>query len=295
MLSLCKSAPKTTTATETTFVAAATTADAAPRSDKIVLVPRERLFVSEPDPRMFGNDSNPPKGQRTGWNNENWLKSRFHFSFAEYNHGPSNFGVLRVMNDDLVQPKRGFGTHPHRDMEIITYIVDGKLTHKDSMGTEETIGRGSIQFMTAGTGIRHSEHNLEPSTPLRFVQMWVTPRKRGLRPNYGSMIGDQAAAERRKNQWAQVVSDAAGKVKADVQINQDCNMFVTELSPGSAAPPFNIQDGRQVYMLCLEGSASMGGQEIRRHDAAKIDGGLSLDLLAGQEGAYVLLVEMARG
>merc|ERR1719310_477724 len=142
-------------------------------SGSLVKVPHESLFVSEPNPRWFGNGGNTPN--KPGWTNENWLKSRFHFNFAEYSHGPDSFGVLRVMNDDLVQPDRGFGMHPHRDMEILTYIVDGFLTHKDSMGTEETIGRGSIQFMTAGTGIRHSEHNLQTSTPLRFVQMWITP------------------------------------------------------------------------------------------------------------------------
>ena len=81
--------------------------------------------------------------------------------------------MLRVLNDDLVQPARGFGTHPHRDMEICTYVVEGSLSHQDSMGTEETLGRGSIQFMTAGTGVRHSEHNLATDKPLRFIQMWI--------------------------------------------------------------------------------------------------------------------------
>ena len=99
-------------------------------------------------PAWFGNpgNENNPK-----WTNANWLKSRFHFSFAEYNDPKnSNFGVLRVMNDDLVQPSRGFGTHGHREMEICTYVVHGELTHKDSMGTQESLGKGSIQFMTAG-------------------------------------------------------------------------------------------------------------------------------------------------
>merc|ERR1719263_1909714 len=124
------------------------------------------LFITEPDPRMFGNG--PNERSNAAWTNENWLKSRFHFSFAEYHdRSRSNFGVLRVLNDDLVQPARGFGTHPHRDMEIVTYVVRGSLTHKDSMGTSETLGRGSIQFMTAGTGIQHSEHNLDPSADLR--------------------------------------------------------------------------------------------------------------------------------
>ncbi len=103
------------------------------------------------------------------WTNSNWLKSRFHFSFAEYSSRHNqDFGVLRVMNDDLVQPNRGFGTHPHSDMEIITYIVEGELTHKDSMGTEETLGRGAIQFMTVSVSISKITRKILPLTSVCF-------------------------------------------------------------------------------------------------------------------------------
>lgn len=256
-------------------------------------VPGDELFVSEPDPRMFGNAANPPAGK--GWTNWNWLKSRFHFSFAEYYDGPSNFGVLRVMNDDLVQPQRGFGTHPHRDMEIITFVVDGSLTHKDSMGTAETLGRGSVQFMTAGSGVSHSEHNFEDETPLRFIQSWIVPRERHLPPNYGSMVGDAAAAASRRNQWAHVVSDVRRREAATpVQINQDCNVFVTELDTGAASPTLNIQSGRQAYVLAVEGAATLpGGVQLERHDAAKVWGELALECRAGDQGAMVLVFEMA--
>jgi len=225
------------------------------------VVPRERLFVSQPPPHLFGNAENPsPKEARAqGWNNDNWLKSRFHFSFAEYRQGPGNFGVLRVMNDDLVQPARGFGAHGHSNMEIITFVVDGFLTHKDSMGTEETLGRGSVQFMTAGSGVRHSEHNLDKERPLRFIQSWVTPRRSGLNPNYGSMVGDQVAAEARRQRWAQLVGDVAAGSKAPVLINQDCNVFITELSPGANAPALHVAADRQAYMLCVEGGADAAG------------------------------------
>jgi len=137
----------------------------------------------------------------SSWTNKNWLMSRFHFSFAEYNNPQnSNFGVLRVMNDDLVQPKRGFGEHPHRDVEICTYIVEGALTHQDSIGTPpETLSRGSVQFMTAGKGVSHSEHNLSPTDPLRFIQIWITPNQHSLKPAYGSSMGNE---EKRKNQWS---------------------------------------------------------------------------------------------
>jgi len=202
--------------------------------------------------------------------------------------------VLRVLNDDLVQPSRGFGMHPHRNMEIITFVVDGSLTHKDSMGTEETLGRGSIQFMTAGSGIMHSEHNLDSNRPLRFIQSWVVPRSQGLRPNYGSMLGDDAAAENRKNQWSHVVSDVkSGNNRAPVQINQDCNVFVAELDSGVEPPALEIVAGRQAYLLIVEGSVMLGRVHFAQHDAGQLCGGQELSLKAGDAGAMVLLFEMA--
>jgi len=184
------------------------------------------LFVSQPDPMHFGNPKNEKNSQH--WTNENWLKSRFHFSFAEYSAaGNQRFGVLRVMNDDLVQPDRGFGTHPHNNMEIVTYIINGELTHKDSMGTCETLGRSSVQFMTAGTGVQHSEFNLNKTNPLRFIQMWIDPRQRGLKPNYGSMIGNE---ENIKNKIGHLVSDVNHNIQTPVKVNQDVNIFVSVIS-----------------------------------------------------------------
>jgi len=115
-------------------------------------IPCGLLAISEPNPMWFGNPVN--ENEDPFWTNSNWLKSRFHFSFAEYNNPRNrNFGILRVMNDDLVQPHRGFGEHPHSNVEIATYIVEGELSHKDSMGTQETLKRGAIQFMSAGKGM----------------------------------------------------------------------------------------------------------------------------------------------
>eukprot|EP00403_Amphidinium_massartii_P027629 CAMPEP_0178404688 /NCGR_PEP_ID=MMETSP0689_2-20121128/18014_1 /TAXON_ID=160604 /ORGANISM="Amphidinium massartii, Strain CS-259" /LENGTH=323 /DNA_ID=CAMNT_0020025683 /DNA_START=68 /DNA_END=1040 /DNA_ORIENTATION=- len=272
----------------------AAAAAASEGSGTVAVVPREKLFVSEPDPRMFGNERNPSAG--AGWTNGNWLKSRFHFSFAEYFNGPGQYGVVRVLNDDLVQPMRGFGTHPHRDMEIITFIVEGELTHQDSMGTKETLGKGSVQFMTAGTGVRHSEHNLQKAAPLRFIQTWVVPRSRGLRPNYGSFSGcTLPAAEARRNRWAHLVADveAEGDNEAPVRINQDCNMYAMELEPGLTSPPLEIRHDRQAYMLCMEGDIVGGlrNKQLRRHDAAELKGDLQLRLTSGKDGAFVLVFE----
>jgi len=269
-------------------------------ANSIVRVPEESLYVSEPDPRMFGNGRNTPEAD--GWNNGNWLKSRFHFNFAEYHGGRSNFGVVRVMNDDLVQPGCGFGEHPHRDMEIVTYIVEGGLGHKDSMGSKEILGRGSVQFMTAGTGVQHSEFNSSKSKPVRFIQTWITPRARGLRPNYGSMVGDESAEVARRNQWAHVVSDVQSEtVRAPVQINQDCNMHVTELDPSTSAPAFVLREGRQAYMLVVEGEIVLPSGlaetpslvSLCCHDGAEVYGPLTVELAAGADGALVILFEMA--
>lgn len=266
---------------------------------------QNKLGVSEPNPSWFGNPRN--EVDNGAWTNKNWLKSRFHFSFAEYNNPDNtNFGVLRVMNDDLVQPKRGFGEHPHRDAEICTYVVEGALTHKDSMGTKETISRGAVQFMTAGQGITHSEHNLHDTDPLRFIQIWITPRRRGLRPNYGSY---SSTPEDRLNQWAHLVSDVNDQTSsAAVKINQDANIYVSEIEPGRELL-FPLRADRQAYFLCMEGSVAISGSDesttLSRHDSAELYGSLvsrastSVDFVVSVpsdqgERSHVLIVEMLR-
>mmetsp|Transcript_2186 Transcript_2186/g.3439 ORF Transcript_2186/g.3439 Transcript_2186/m.3439 type:complete len:326 (+) Transcript_2186:63-1040(+) len=284
-------------------------------SQLIRKIPQVKLGVSEPPPSWFGNKENEQGNPR--WTNENWLKSRFHFSFAEYRN-PRNmgFGILRVMNDDLVQPDRGFGAHPHREVEICTYVVKGKLTHKDSMGTSETLGRGAIQFMTAGTGVTHSEHNLDKNDPLRFVQIWINTRTHGLKPNYGSMEGGNCAA--RTNQWSHLVSDVKDETPTAVKINQDANIHVTEVMPGQSVD-FELKAGRQAYLLCVEGDAHLKmtaadatagsgsgleeEQQLQQHDSAEVFGPSTLTIApldssattneSTPGAAHVLLVEMA--
>mmetsp|Transcript_31513 Transcript_31513/g.92427 ORF Transcript_31513/g.92427 Transcript_31513/m.92427 type:complete len:325 (+) Transcript_31513:109-1083(+) len=267
-LSAAISALFSTTRRSTATAAALSTSNSCSNMPpSIKVVPNSKLFVSEPDPSRFGNPGNPMNDAK--WTNSNWLKSRFHFSFAEYSSRHNqDFGVLRVMNDDLVQPNRGFGTHPHRDMEIITYIVEGELTHKDSMGTEETLGRGSIQFMTAGTGVRHSEHNLNKDKPLRFIQTWITPSGYGLTPNYGSCSGN---ASERKGKLQHLVSNAMDpSTKTPVEINQDCDAFAAELAMGESVE-LDIPGGRMAYLLCMEGGVKLSDEaELKRHDAAEI-------------------------
>jgi len=267
----------------------------------LLKVPAENLFVSEPDPLLFGNDENAENDPT--WTNGNWLKSRFHFSFAEY-HDPqrSQYGVLRVMNDDLVQPNRGFGTHGHRNMEIVTYVVEGALTHQDSMGTAETLERGSVQFMTAGTGVRHSEHNRDKARPLRFIQIWINPVQLGLQPNYGSLRG---SLDQRHNKLAHLVSpvDKLNKMgeAGEIKINQDAHIYVAELDTGRQVA-LSLSEGRMAYVLCVEGALSMEGpfgkESLTKHDAARVDGSGAITFSAleneDKEPGHVLIVEMAQ-
>lgn len=267
-------------------------------SPSIKVVPQDKLYVSEPDPRWFGNGPNP--GYDPEWTNENWLKSRFHFSFAEY-HNPRNsrFGVMRVMNDDIVQPKRGFGTHPHRNMEIITYIVNGSLTHQDNMGSKESLGRGSIQFMTAGTGVQHSEFN-HSEKPLRFIQTWIVPRESNLKPNYGSYNATKNC-ESVKNTIQYLASDTEQTdLDTPVKVNQDVNTKAAELELGNSVS-IDLAKGRQAYLLCVEGGIEVNGTPLAKHDAAEIKGdGTSIEIKASDvedtengKVAHFLLFEMA--
>lgn len=250
------------------------------------------LFVSEPDPSWFGNGPNEP--DHPCWTNKNWLKSRFHFSFAEWHGGRNRFGCLRVVNDDLVQPSRGFGTHGHQDMEIITYILHGGLTHKDSMGSEETLGRGSVQFMTAGTGVMHSEYNLDPEQDLRFIQSWILPRTQGLTPRYGSFSADSNTRHARLNQWLHLVSDLEGT--GEIQIHQDFNLFASEIEEGKSLE-FELKPSRQAYVLCLEGTLMVNQMILEKHEAVEIPPTSEISSITfsgqmGEEQTHLLLYEM---
>lgn len=193
-----------------------------------------------------------------------WLKSKFHFSFAEYyNPNNINFGVLRVINDDLVNPQTGFDTHPHRDMEIISYVVNGELTHGDSMGNKSTLNRGHVQYMSAGTGVYHSEHNLGENVA-RFLQIWIYPDKTGYKPNYGDY---RFPWEERKNKWLHIVSNKEGV--APIKVNQDVNVSALELDENKEIAYF-VKEGRQAYLVQIEGAANINGIDLEERDALEI-------------------------
>lgn len=223
---------------------------------------------------------------KIGRSNLGWLRSLFHFSFAEYyNPNNINFGVLRVINDDLIAPGTGFGMHPHRDMEIISYVVEGDLTHGDSMGNKETISRGHVQYMSAGTGVFHSEYNHGDET-LRILQIWIFPDRKGLKPTYGDFRFNW---EDRHNQWLHMVSGKDGE--AEVKINQDVNFYSLALDKEKEID-FPVAEGRQAYLVQIEGTSEINGIPLVARDGLEI---IEEDIhIKAKETSHFLVIEMAK-
>jgi len=221
-----------------------------------------------------------------GSSNLGWLRSKFHFSFAEY-YNPHNirFGALRVINDDLVEPNTGFDTHPHRNMEIISYVVNGELTHGDSMGNKNTITRGHVQYMSAGTGVYHSEHNLGKDK-LRFLQIWIFPDKEDYKPNYGDYRFEWSD---RQNKLLHMVSSKNGN--APIKINQDINIYSLELDKGKEID-FQVDEGRQAYLVQIEGGSIINDIELNDRDGIEI---VEEDILIkAKETSHILILEMKK-
>lgn len=215
-----------------------------------------------------------------------WLKSIFHFSFSSY-YNPDNmkFGALRVINDDLIKPNTGFEMHPHRDMEIISYVVDGQLDHGDSMGNKNSLTRGHVQFMSAGTGLYHSEHNYGDTTS-RFLQIWLLPDKKNLTPKYGDHTFKW---EDRKNTWLQIVSGSKGD--APITISQDANIYVLELDKDKKIE-FAVGEGRQAYLVQIEGSSEINSVALYERDALEI---VEEDIsITAKDTSHVLVIEMKK-
>ncbi len=213
---------------------------------------------------------------------------RFHFSFADY-EDPENgpFGVLQALNDFELEPGTGFETHPHDEMEIISYCVEGTLDHVDNMGNQNTIGRGDVQYLCAGSGVTHSEMNSTIDGSLRFLQIWITPNKKGLPPNYRS---EKYSKNTIKNELLLVVSGEA--LGSAIKIHQDANIYIAELEKHKQMTIANPEQ-RQSYLLCIEGSLAGNGIELISCDALKLWGEESLTLAALEE-SRILMVEMAK-
>ena len=219
-----------------------------------------------------------------------WLDSHFHFSFADYyNPDNVNFGVLRVINDDLVEPGTGFDMHPHSNMEILSYVVDGELSHADSMRNKQILTRGQVQYMSAGTGVVHSEHN-RGEERLRFLQIWIFPDKSGYQPNYGDY---PFALEDRDNKWLPIASSVENKEsKAPIRIHADINAYATILDEGKTLD-FKVDKGRQAYLVLIEGEADINGISLVMRDGMEI---VEEDItITAGKNAHILVIEMAKG
>ncbi|MEM1257507.1 MAG: pirin family protein [Bacteroidota bacterium] len=202
------------------------------------------------------------KADTRGYANHGWLKSHHSFSFAGYQNPERNhFGVLRVLNDDQVSEARGFGTHPHDNMEIVSIPLEGDLEHKDSMGNTTVIREGDVQVMSAGTGIYHSEYNKNADRPVKFLQIWVFPNKRNVAPRY-----DQISIRdiEKENAFYQVLSPNTDD--DGVWAHQDAWFHLGKFDEGSSATYHIKKEGNGVYAFVLEGEAEINGQPLSKRD-----------------------------
>ena len=215
-----------------------------------------------------------------------WLDTYHSFSFADYND-PQNvhWGVLRVFNDDRVAPGGAFGLHPHRDMEIVTYVLSGRLVHEDSMGNRGVVGPGGVQYMSAGTGVRHSEANESATEPLHFIQMWVLPAQRGVTPQYGQKA---FSLEERLGSWLPVASGMHG-LAAPISIGQSAAFFVLKLEGNSAARAF--AEDRLGFLFVADGDVKANGVSLASGDAVRFSGIDRLDVSGTGE---LVLWDLAR-
>lgn len=214
---------------------------------------------------------------------EDWLSTNWHFSFDSY-RDPANmgFGPLRVFNDDIIQPGKGFGMHPHRDMEIITYIIDGELEHRDDRGNKGVIRAGEVQRMTAGTGIVHSEYNHSKVKPVRLLQMWIHADRRGLEPSWEQQGFKKSE---RADRLLPVIAP-----QGMMRIHQDAAIYVSSLGAGKAVR-HELGRGRKAYLFVVDGSAQVNGSSMQARDAARIEDEQELTIKA-EKPAELLVIDL---
>ena len=219
-------------------------------------------------------------------NEEDWLSTYWHFSFAHYQDpAKMNFGPLRVFNDDIIQPGKGFGFHPHRDMEIVTYVIDGELEHRDNQGNHGVIHPGEIQRMTAGSGIMHSEYNHSKEKPLRLLQMWLFANRRGLDPSWEQ---HRFSREERADKLLPVIVTEGAKDGEALHIHQDAAIYVSSLAAGKKVE-HKLSKGRKAYVFVIEGKAKVNDNVMETRDAARVENEGSLSIQADGPTELILL------
>jgi hypothetical protein len=227
------------------------------------------------------------RASERGLADHGWLKSFHTFSFADY-HDPRHMGfrALRVINEDRVQPGRGFGAHSHRDMEIISYVLEGELEHRDSIGTGSVIRPGEVQRMSAGRGVTHSERNASKSELVHFLQIWIVPDEAGHPPSYEQKAFP--AAERQGRLRLVASPDGAD---GSVTLHQDARLYAALLAAGESVT-HGLAPGRHAWVHVARGAVALGGERLEAGDAAAIDDAGAIEI-AGTSGAEVLLFDLA--
>jgi quercetin 2,3-dioxygenase len=224
------------------------------------------------------------KSQERFHANHGWLDTRWHFSFDSY-YDPENmnWGALRVFNDDVIQPAQGFGMHPHRDMEIVTYVLEGELEHQDSTGNRGVVHPGEVQVMSAGTGILHSEYNHSQKNPVHLLQLWILPRAKHRQPRWEQR---QFSKQERSGRLLPVVS--SGDLSGTLAIDQDAQIFVSRLTAGEGVV-HPSRAGRKAYLFVIAGEVSVNGTPLAAGDQGRIGDETELKIHARQDSELILL------
>jgi quercetin 2,3-dioxygenase len=226
------------------------------------------------------------RSDERGHVNHGWLDTYHTFSFGSY-YDPNHMGfrTLRVINDDKVGPGEGFGTHPHRDMEIITYVLDGALEHKDSMGNGRIIRPGEFQYMAAGSGVTHSEFNPSKKEWVHLLQIWITPERRGIKPQYA----EKSAADVKEGEVALIASKTGRN--GSMPINQDANLLLARLTPGQKAS-HQLEPGRHAWVHVAEGELVVNGETLRAGDALGLSNEAAVELVGGTAKSQALIFDL---
>lgn len=227
------------------------------------------------------------RSKERGYADHGWLQSFHTFSFADY-FDPEHMGFrsLRVINEDRVQPGKGFGTHPHKDMEIISYVLEGALEHRDSLGTGSTIRPGELQRMSAGTGVTHSEFNPSRDSSVHFLQIWILPKTRGISPSYEQKNFPASEREGR----LRLVASHDGR-EGSITVHQDVNMYAALLSPEQKLQ-YEVASGRHAWVHLARGSVELYQVRLEAGDAAGISEAGPLEIV-GQTFSEVLIFDLA--
>jgi redox-sensitive bicupin YhaK (pirin superfamily) len=217
---------------------------------------------------------------------QDWMRSRLSFSFGSYfDSNNTSFGVMRVCNDDEVDPGKGFGAHPHSDMEIVTVVLEGAIRHEDSLGNSEVAKVGELQRMTAGSGTVHAEYNASDVEPMRILQLWFMPKERGLEPSYETSRYDM---DKLNNSLLPIVDPQGSDSTA--KVHQDLTIYLSKLEAGKELD-FEQNEGRRIFLFVIEGNINVNETQLGKRDTARIES-LSRLKISAQADAFLMLIDL---